>query len=250
MKYSDDEGQTWSDLKILSSFKPETEKFLVVGPGVGKQISTGENTGRLIVPLYSNVNVELGFMYSDDHGDTWNYVAADDGGTGATAEAQIVEMPDGSLKTYMRTASGTIAEVTSVDGGENWTDRKTVPGMTAASYGTQVSAINYSGTVDGKSAIILAAPSATNGRRNGIIHIGLINDTGAEGADKYEIEWKYSYAVDGAQIGYSYSCLTELPNGNIGLLYEKYDSWSRNELHLKNVLKYDEFTLEELTGNQ
>lgn len=250
MKYSDDEGQTWSDLKILSSFKPETEKFLVVGPGVGKQISVGENAGRLIVPLYSNVNVELGFMYSDDHGDTWNYVAADDGGTGATAEAQIVEMPDGSLKTYMRTSSGTIAEVTSIDGGVTWTDRKTVPGMTAASYGTQVSAINYSGMIDGKPAIVLAAPSATNGRRNGIIHIGLINDTGKEGTEKYEIEWKYSYAVDGPQIGYSYSCLTELPNGNIGLLYEKYDSWSRDELHLKNVLKYDEFTVEELIENQ
>lgn len=150
MKYSDDEGETWSDLKIISNFKPETEKFLVVGPGVGKQISTGGNAGRLVVPLYSNVNVELGFMYSDDHGQNWTYVEADDGGTGATAEAQVVEMPDGSLKAYMRTASGTIAEVTSIDGGETWSQRQTVPGMTAASYGTQVSAINYSGLIDGR----------------------------------------------------------------------------------------------------
>ncbi len=36
-------------------------------------------------------------MYSDDHGQTWNYVAADNRNTGSTAEAQIVEMPDGSL---------------------------------------------------------------------------------------------------------------------------------------------------------
>ncbi|HIT90643.1 MAG TPA: exo-alpha-sialidase, partial [Candidatus Merdenecus merdavium] len=246
MKYSDDEGATWSDLKIISSFKPENEKFLVVGPGVGKQISVGEYKGRLIVPLYSNVNVELGFMYSDDHGETWNYVAADQGGTGATAEAQTVEMPDGSLKTYMRTAKGTIAEVTSLDGGESWSDRKDVPGMQAASYGTQVSAINYSQLIDGKPAIILAAPNATNGRRNGVIHIGLIHETGKEGIDKYSIDWKYNYGVDGNQIGYSYSCLTELPNGDIGLLYEKYDSWSRDELHLKNVLKYDSFTIDEL----
>ena len=69
---------------------------------------------------------------------------------------------------------------------------------------------------------------------------------GKSGVDRYSIDWKYSYAVDGSQIGYSYSCLTELPSGEIGLLYEKYDSWSRNELHLKNILKYEKFTIDEL----
>lgn len=62
-------------------------------------------------------------MYSDDHGNSWNYVEADHNTGGATAEAQIVEMPDGSLKTYLRTGSGYIAEVTSIDGGETWSDR-------------------------------------------------------------------------------------------------------------------------------
>ena len=37
-------------------------------------------------------------MYSDDHGNNWTYVEADQNTGGATAEAQIVEMPDGSLK--------------------------------------------------------------------------------------------------------------------------------------------------------
>ena len=98
MKYSDDEGETWSDLQIVSTFKPEESKFLVLGPGVGKQIANGEHAGRLIVPLYSKSSAELGFMYSDDHGDNWTYVEADQNTGGATAEAQIVEMPDGSLK--------------------------------------------------------------------------------------------------------------------------------------------------------
>ncbi|OEC00116.1 hypothetical protein GY31_21855 [Lysinibacillus sphaericus] len=30
------------------------------------------------------------------------------------------------------------------------------------------------------------------------------------------------------------------------LEYEKYDSWSRNELHLKNVLKFEILTLEDI----
>lgn len=246
MRYSDNEGDTWSDLKIVSSFKPENSKFLVVGPGVGKQISKGEHEGRLIVPLYSKSSAELGFMYSDDHGDNWTYVEADNRTTGATAEAQIVEMPDGSLKTYLRTGSGYIAEVTSADGGETWSKRVPLTQISTTSYGTQLSVINYSQLIDGKQVIILSSPNATNGRKNGKIWVGLINDTGKSGVDRYSIDWKYSYAVDGSQIGYSYSCLTELPSGEIGLLYEKYDSWSRNELHLKNILKYEKFTIDEL----
>ena len=246
MRYSDNEGDTWSDLKIVSSFKPENSKFLVVGPGVGKQISKGEHEGRLIVPLYSKSSAELGFMYSDDHGDNWTYVEADNRTTGATAEAQIVEMPDGSLKTYLRTGSGYIAEVTSADGGETWSKRVPLTQISTTSYGTQLSVINYSQLIDGKQVIILSSPNATNGRKNGKIWVGLINDTGKSGVDRYSIDWKYSYAVDGSQIGYSYSCLSELPSGELGLLYEKYDSWSRNELHLKNILKYEKFTIDEL----
>lgn len=246
MKYSDDEGDNWSDLQIVSTFKPEVSKFLVLGPGVGKQITTGEYDGRLIVPLYSKSSAELGFMYSDDHGEEWNYVEADNNTGGATAEAQIVEMPDGSLKTYLRTGSGYIAEVTSIDGGETWSERIPLSEIATTSYGTQLSVINYSQPIDGKPAILLSAPNATNGRKNGKIWIGLINETGNSGTDKYSVEWKYCYSVDTPQMGYSYSCLTELPDGKIGLLYEKYDSWSRNELHLKNILKYETFTINEL----
>lgn len=248
MRYTDNEGDTWSDLNIMSSFKPEVSKFLVVGPGVGKQIENGAHAGRLLVPLYSKSSAELGFMYSDDHGATWTYVEADDFTAGATAEAQIVEMPDGSLKTYLRTGSGYIAEVTSIDGGETWSDRVPLTGISTTTYGTQLSVINYSGTIDGKPAILLSSPNATNGRKNGKVWVGLIQETGQTGVDKYSVEWKYCYSVDGPQMGYSYSCLTELPNGEIGLLYEKYDSWSRDELHLKNILIYERFTIQELTG--
>lgn len=246
MKYSDDEGETWSDLQIVSTFKPEESKFLVLGPGVGKQIANGEHAGRLIVPLYSKSSAELGFMYSDDHGNNWTYVEADQNTGGATAEAQIVEMPDGSLKTYLRTGSGYIAQVMSTDGGETWSERVPLTEIATTGYGTQLSVINYSKPVDGKPAILLSAPNATNGRKNGKIWIGLISETGNSGKDKYSVDWKYCYSVDTPQMGYSYSCLTELPDGEIGLLYEKYDSWSRNELHLKNILKYERFNIDEL----
>lgn len=136
--------------------------------------------------------------------------------------------------------------VTSIDGGETWSDRVPLTEIATTSYGTQLSVINYSQPIDGKPAIILSAPNATNGRKNGKIWIGLINETGQSGVNKYSVEWKYCYSVDTPQMGYSYSCLTELPDGKVGLLYEKYDSWSRNELHLKNILKYEKFTIDEL----
>lgn len=48
-----------------------------------------------------------------------------------------------------------------------------------------------------------------------------------------DIDWVKHKEVNNANDGYSYSALTETKNSKILLLYEKYDSWSRNQLHLK-----------------
>lgn len=246
MKYSDDEGATWSDMQILGKFKSDNQRMPLFGPGVGTQIQNGPHAGRMLVSMYNSISAEYGYLYSDDNGVTWNYLTTNLGGSGTFAEAQIVELPDGTLQTYMRTSVGKIGLITSIDGGMTWTTQTFVPGMSAASYGTQLSVIKSSQLVDGKQAIILSAPNATSGRRGGKIWVGLINDTGATGYDKYNIDWAYCYSVDLDTYGFAYSCLTELANGNIGILYEKYDSWSRDELHLKNILKYESYSLSEL----
>lgn len=249
MKYSDDEGNTWSDMQFLGQFKADNQRVPLFGPGVGTQIQNGPHAGRMLVSMYNSISAEYGYLYSDDNGATWEYVTTDLGGSGTFAEAQIVELPDGTLQTYMRTSVGKIGIITSIDGGMTWTKQTFVPGMNAASYGTQLSVINCAQLVDGKPAIILSAPNATSGRRNGKIWVGLINDTGAAGYDKYTIDWKYSYSVDLDTYGFAYSCLAEFPDGNIGILYEKYDSWSRDELHLKNILKFESYSLSDLCQN-
>ena len=246
MKYSDDEGKTWSEMKLMNQLKDENEKLLITGPGVGHQIENGQYKGRILVPVYMIKSACFGVLYSDDHGITWNLSKGPNEGSAATAEAQVIEFPDGTLAMFERTSVGKIAMCKSLDGGITWGEREMLDGMTATSYGTQVSVINYSSLIDGKQAIILSAPNSTSGRRDGKIRIGLITDTGKSGYDKYSIDWKYCYSVDTPQSGYSYSCLTELPNGNIGVLYEKYDSWSRTELHLKNILSYEEYEVSEL----
>ncbi len=248
MVYSDDEGATWSSMKLLNTMKSDSEKLLITGPGVGIQIKNGTYAGRLVLPVYSITLAGVGVIYSDDGGNNWTYAPADDSSSGSTAEAQIVEMPDGSLKMFVRTSSSYVAERTSIDGGVTWTAEEALSIIPTTSYGTQLSVINYSGTIDGKSAIILSSPNATGGRNTGKIRIGLINDTGVTGTDRYNIDWAYDFTIDGT-VGYSYSCLSELANGEIGVLYEKYDSWSRDQLHLINVLPFESYTINELTGS-
>ncbi len=246
MRYSDDNGQTWSDMKLLNYLKADNEKLLITGPGVGKQLKNGSKVGRILIPIYTISRAGFGIIYSDDHGDTWNLSQGPDEGWAATAETQIVELPDGTLKAYERTNHSKIAETTSLDGGDTWTNRILLDDFTATSYGTQISVINYDYLVDGKPAILLSAPNSSNGRNDGHIRIGLITDTGGSGVNKYDIDWAYDFQVDGSDVGYSYSCLTQLPNGNIGVLYEKYDSWSRQQLHLENIIYFDEYTINDL----
>lgn len=249
MKYSDNEGTTWSDMTILGKFRNVTDRMVLFGPGVGTQIKNGTHAGRLLISSYNSRSGEYGYLYSDDHGANWSFIATDLGEGGSFAEAQIVEFPDGSLRTYMRTSSGKIGYITSIDGGLNWTTQEYIDGITVASYGTQLSAINYSQKVDGKDVILLSTPTASSGRRAGKILVGVITDTGNTGYDRYTVSWDYQYEIDLADYGFSYSCMTELPDHRIGILYEKYDSWSRNELHLKDIMKYDIFTISELTAS-
>lgn len=248
MKYSDDEGDTWSDMHLLGDFRNTNQRMVLYGPGIGTQIKTGQYAGRMLISSYNSVSGDYGYLYSDDHGATWNFVNTSLGGSGSFAEAQIIELPDGSLRTYMRTNVGKIGYITSLDGGMTWSSTEYIPDITVVSYGTQLSVINYSQTIDGKPAIIMSTPTSSSGRRGGQILVGLITDTGETGYDKYDVDWAYSYEVDLSTYGFSYSCVTELPNHNIAILYEKYDSWSRNELHLKDVTRYEIYTIAEITA--
>lgn len=246
MKYSDDQGQTWSDPIILNSMiKSEDIRLFIVGPGRGLQIKNGEYKGRLILPLYQSQGCDL--AYSDDHGQTWTYVDGPEGSiANGMSESQIVEMPDGSLKVYAR-RNGAVAMATSLDGGQTWSEG-VATNIPQPSYGSQLSVINYDGLIDGKEAIILSTPTA-GGRRGGQVKIGLITDTGVEGYDKYSIDWAYSMQVHGAQVGYGYSCLTQLPNHDIGLIFEKYDSYAGGELQARDVMIYEAYSIAEIRGD-
>lgn len=250
MKYSDDDGKTWSDPILLNGMvKAEDSRVLVTGPGRGMQIKNGEYKGRLIVPVYDTA--QSGIIYSDDHGATWNYAKGSSTKKAAMSESQIVEMPDGTLRVYARSTGSKIAEAVSLDGGKTWTEAAYVPGMTQPGWGSQLSVIRYGGLIEGKPALIMSTPAGVgNYRRDGRVKIGLITDTGKEGSEKYKIDWTYDYSVDSKNAGFAYSCLSELPNHQIGLMYEKYDSYNPAELHSQDIMKYEELSLSELMGKE
>lgn len=250
MKYSDDDGKTWSDPILLNGMvKAEDSRVLVTGPGRGMQIKNGEYKGRLIVPVYDTA--QSGIIYSDDHGATWNYAKGPSTKKAAMSESQIVEMPDGTLRVYARSTGSKIAEAVSLDGGKTWTEAAYVPGMTQPGWGSQLSVIRYGGLIEGKPALIMSTPAGVgNYRRDGRVKIGLITDTGKEGSEKYKIDWTYDYSVDSKNAGFAYSCLSELPNHQIGLMYEKYDSYNPAELHSQDIMKYEELSLSELMGKE
>lgn len=147
---SDDEGQTWSDLRHINhQTKEEWMTFLGTGPGTGIQLKNSDYAGRLILPVYISSQVGDGFsagvVYSDDGGDTWHRgesvmgIYPGSGGasavdaadpatvpsaakTDATYEATVVERADGTLAILMRNQhpSGRVAIAYSSDGGQTW----------------------------------------------------------------------------------------------------------------------------------
>lgn len=170
-------------------------------------------------------------MYSDDHGETWNLGESPNdsrdghsensdtiGSGNQLTEAQVVQMPDGQLKMFMRNTGSYVRIATSFDGGETW-DSDVYEDKNLREPYCQLSVINYDGLIDGKEAIIFSNPNAAS-RTNGTLRIGLLNENGthSNGRTKYEIDWKYNQTI--VPGNFAYSSISQLSNGNIGLFYE------------------------------
>lgn len=248
LKYSDDQGKTWSDpVNLNGMVKTDDMGFLGVGPGRGIQIVDGEHKGRLLFQVYEYVNGDqwCHTIYSDDHGETWKLGGSpqfDRATVGSMSESQLFELPGGTLQVFARTVKSRIATAYSKDGGETWTNGALDDRLLLASgSGCQLSVINYDGYIDGKRAVILSAPVESS-RRHGVIRIGLINDDISNGEEYPEIDWKYQFDVTKTGVYFAYSCLTQLPNADVGILYEQ-----GNTRQFLDKIRYNTYSVSKLT---
>ena len=230
LSYSDDKGMTWSDPMLIGSeYRKAGETVYNKAPGVGLVIKNGEHAGRVMFPLYRggdfSTPISVSCLYSDDNGSTWQMSETIPVGTFPNAtEAQLVELPGGTLRIYSRGQGDYILYADSTDGGVTFTEMREDTSLIYC-RDCMVSVVALPWKIDGKDAIAISYPEGNKpgGKRaNGIIKIGLLNKT----ESGYEVEWKYSYSIGGS---YSYSCLAT--NGErIAVLYERDVAVHTNEL--------------------
>jgi len=221
MRYSDDNGATWSarlDVEALNpSLRPAKASApeFITGPGNGIQLSAGSKAGRLIFPVYiygSGSQDYSSVIYSDDHGVTWQRGGV--AGTGG-GEVQMVETPNGGLLASMRdnafSWSGVRTFSRSTDGGITWGAlvTNTVNPPTILDPQCQGSILRLSFTNSGTpSRIVLANCDSSSSRVAMTLRISY--DEG--------VTWPVSNLVYSGVSGYS--ALTKMANGEIGLLNE------------------------------
>jgi len=219
VNYSDDDGVTWSDpVSIIDQIKDPVWRLYYNGPGKG--ICTRE--GILVFPAQyrdAGGTPRSNFIYSDDRGATWNHgPPAIASGSPETTESQIIELDNGDLLISMRNHAGLSkrlwciyswnhATETIADGswGTPWHEQ-TCPTVMA-------SVERYRSTLDGHpwSGLLFSNPDNTSRSK---MSIRLSLDEG--------LTWPYNRKIDDRPAGYS--CMTLLPDGDIGLLYETGDS--------------------------
>lgn len=198
---SDDDGISWSlPLVVEHGLKKKGWHSMWPAPGRGTQL----DNGRLIVPVTvsDTSHTHSYYLYSDDHGDTWDI----SGNIGTDInEPTLVEIDENTLMVNARNRTGKRAIVYSRDKGNSWSDILYHEELTEP--GCQGSCLRVR---DGKEQNILlfSNPEHPKQRRNMTVKISY--DDGKT--------WPHKRTIyDGPS---AYSCLTVMPDGDIGLLYE------------------------------
>lgn len=214
---SADEGVTWSKPVVITAHvKKPGWTWYATGPGVGIRVERGAHRGRLVIPcdhrepLDGKAVTVSHAIFSDDHGATW---ALGENVAPHTNECQVAELADGSLLMNMRNywgkdggkpeSGGKRAVATSADGGKTWGPLRFDAALVEPIC--QASLIRAQGT------LLFSNPASTSKRER--LTVRFSRDDG--------VTWPESRVLHEGPA--AYSCLAALPDGRIGVLYERDD---------------------------
>ncbi|WP_293716802.1 sialidase family protein [uncultured Parabacteroides sp.] len=210
---SDNDGISWSAPKeISSSVKHPDWTWYATGPCHGIQLQSKKHKGRLVVSANHMVagtkTYHSQIIYSDDKGETWKLggIVSKHGGN----ESSVTELKNGDLmlnmRNYNREESKSRSYVISKDGGETVSEMQYLPELIEPIC--QGSTLNYMKNGKVSNNILFSNPASTDKREKMTIKLSLNNGK----------TWPYAFLIYPGPS--AYSDLVNLPNGNIGLLYE------------------------------
>lgn len=218
--HSDDDGVTWSKPRnITASVYQPNWVWYGTGPCHAIVKRSEPHKGRIVIPARHNakkVNMVSHIIYSDDNGVTWQI-----GGSvprPQTTECTVVELSNGDL--MLNSRNGNDAEdhrVVSIskDGGatfaETWLESQLVEPR-----GCQASLLFHSINLrTGKGNILFSNPANAEFRSDGTLKLS--EDDGRT--------WTkfFCYAKKPAPNFTGYSDIAVMPDGSVGILYERGD---------------------------
>lgn len=233
MASSKDNGESWSAQILNPQIKRATEKALLVSPGKG----TLTSDGTILIPFYTfernedKIIQQASFIWSKDNGQSWHRSedAPNANGVEWSSESEVIEVYNGVLRMFIRNGTDKIAYIDAKwDKALNdyvW-ENPVVTDVEVWS-GCNLTAITYSKKIDGKMAVMVGCPSG-NKRTSGKIFTFLVNEDNT-------MTPSYAYRINVGD--FAYSCMDELHDGSVGILYEA----------RPGTMKYKNITVEELT---
>jgi sialidase-1 len=226
LSYSDDDGLTWQHRRITAQLKLRpparpgepaiTGIFAAAGQGI--QIHSGPYRGRLVQQyvVLAGGEIMAASAFSDDHGVSWTLGELIGAGTHGFSpnENKVAALPDGRLLLHSRGTPRRLS-ATSDDGGATWSALLPVedlpdPGDNGSltRFDGQPSVTRFAGDDTG-SWLLATNNRDTSLRRNTVL--SLSTDNGHS--------WPAGLVLCPGSS--AYSTAARLPDGNIGVLYER-----------------------------
>lgn len=246
---STDDGLTWSEpINITQQIKDPEWQLLLQGPGRGITLADGTlvfpaqfktDTGKKAIDG-GQFTSHSTIVYSKDGGTTWHIGA---GAKPNTTEAQVVQLPDGSLMLNMRDDRNRIvkdhtngrAVAVSSDLGKTWSIH---PSSNSAlpEPNCMASLIAAGVEINGTKHQVLFFSNPTNRELRTDMTIKASLDNGNTWAEEY---WTELNELP----GFGYSCLTMVDENTVGILYEGTKSLYFQKVPVNDIFKPKYFKL-------